>query len=256
MTSDVGFTQPVLFFLSGWLPSGIVLATVASGSRSRDVGHIHTSWNTRLCRGDYPELCCETIPLVLGQFVEEPKEPVTEDDCIRWGGQNQIELRLCSDSTGLRLPCFVTTSTPFSTIRRPVHIKLRSPHWAAFPDFLADNAFWVERYRKYVEAGDFWLKSRMEDYALQHKLAVKLPIAPGDLLAFDLPSESGLRAGCIVLSSIVDGGFAGTAYAPSGTLGSLKEFTRVVRWSDEGVEKQVSATFADVIEWGPEELWN
>src|SRR5262245_30851092 len=111
-------SEPIVFALTQHLSGQRYVASIVSSHRSKDVAFLVSSWSVWAC-GPHPvELTCGTRPLETVTHAEPRNDPApSDDDLIRWAGENQTELYVTRSVEHLELPVFLTTGQPIPTYR-------------------------------------------------------------------------------------------------------------------------------------------
>ncbi len=110
------------------------------------------------------------------------------------------------------LPCLLTTGVEVETHRIEVKGRLAIKTWAETADFQAEQSYWTTRYQKQIDAGDEFLKPRLDDYANELRLAEKMYFKAGDRLPVSFENDGTLCVGCLILDAIDGCNFEGQLF--------------------------------------------
>ena len=225
----------------------IGFAPIVSSHRMNPVAFVETSWTVRSCTAHPVELTCGIFPLATVSYADGgPASRMSERELVRCAGQNQIDLWLSSPCDRSKLPLFLTTGRPQPACYYRLDFRLLTRFWAASPDFLAHQAFWIRHYQKEVAAGREYLRGRLDDYRHERELASQMEISSGDAIPVKCSTPAGsLSPGCLLITQPISTGVF------NGVLGVLGEqdlpkcqIERVVKWEEDGEKKEIACVVA------------
>jgi hypothetical protein len=194
-------SNEIVFFACGHNANGTTDLSIVSPHRNIEATLIHQTWQLKRSNGIERSYTASNTPLETVTFAQLKADvKLSPEELIVLSGENATELMI--EIGRDELPCLLATSSAIETHKYRVAGNLAIVTWAETADFQAEQSYWTTRYQKQIDAGDDFLKPRLEDYANERRLAETILIKSGDRLPVNFDHEGKHCVGCLVFEAI------------------------------------------------------
>lgn len=204
-------SNEIVFFACDRNTNGTTELSIVSAHRAIEATLIHQSWQLKRANGVGHSYEASNTPLETVTYAEPKSEvKLSPEELIVCSGENATQLMI--EIGRGELPCLLATSSAIETHKHKVAGKLAIVTWAETADFQAEQSYWTTRYQKQIDAGDDFLKPRLEDYANELRLAETMLLNAGDRLPVNFDHDGKHCVGCLVFESIDGRSFEGQLF--------------------------------------------